>query len=275
MRWVTARRLFLLAVLVVAALVFMRVTVPENVRPMPLESGLRGVIAPVQSGFTWLGRQASNLFSLPVSMYVAGKRNQVLEAEVASLESQIIQLNEFKLENERLTALLDYKQVMATAYDLIAASVIGRDSGNWFGTITLNRGSNDGIKENMTVLVPEGLVGRVFFVSSTTCEVLLITDPRSGVGALIQDTRTTGIVEGTIASSGIIRMIHIPNSDPVEAGQVVITSGSGSIFPKNISIGKITDIRKEPSGLFNSADIKPFVDLSRLEEVLIIINTYP
>lgn len=275
MRWVTARRLLLLAVLVAAALVAMRITVPERTRLTPLESKFRDAIAPVQTGLTWLGKQASHMFSFPVSMYRAGERNQALEAEVDRLQSQIIQLNEYKLENERLTSLLNYKQMMAKTYNLVAASVVGRDPGNWFGTITLNRGTNDGVQENMTVLTPEGLVGRVVSVSSSTCEVLLITDPRSGVGSLIQDTRTTGIVEGTTASSGMTRMIHIPNSATVEAGQAVITSGLGSIFPKNIPVGRITDIRSEPSGMFNSADIQPFADLSRLEEVLIIISRYP
>ncbi|MCG9966995.1 rod shape-determining protein MreC [Pelotomaculum terephthalicicum JT] len=275
MRWVTARRLFLLAVLVAAALVAIRVTVPERTRLTLLEAMFRDAIAPVQTGFNWLGKQTSHLISFPVSMYRAGERNQALEEKVASLESQIIQLNEYKLENERLTSLLNYKQVMAETYDLIAASVVGRDPGNWFGNITLNRGTSDGVEENMTVLTPEGLVGRVISVSSSTCEVLLITDPRSGVGSIIQDTRTSGIVEGTTASSGMTRMIHIPNSATVEAGQVVITSGLGSIFPKNIPVGRITDIRSEPSGMFNSADIQPFADLSRLEEVLIISGTHP
>jgi rod shape-determining protein MreC len=274
-RWVTARRVILLAVLVAAALAAMRITVPERTRLTPLESMFRDTIAPVQIGLTWLGRQANRLISFPVSMIRAGEHNQALEEEVARLESQVIQLNEFKLENERLTGLLNYKQVMAKTYDLLAASVVGRDPGNWFGIITLNRGINDGVKENMTVLTPEGLVGRVVSVSHATCEVLLITDPRSGVGSLIQDTRTSGIVEGTTTSSGMTKMIHIPNNAPVEVGQAVITSGLGSIFPKNIPVGEITAIRREPSGLFNSADIRPFADLSRLEEVLIIVKTYP
>jgi len=274
-RWVTARRLFLLAVLVAAALAAMRITVPERARLTPVESVFRDAIAPVQIGLTWLGKQANHLISFPVSMYRAGERNQALEEEVARLESQVIQLNEFKLENERLTSLLGYKQVMAKTYNLLAASVVGRDPGNWFGTITLDRGINDGVKENMTVLTPEGLVGRVVSVSSATCEVLLITDPRSGVGSLIQDNRTSGIVEGITASSGMTRMIHIPNNAPVEVGQAVITSGLGSIFPKNIPVGRIAEIRSEPSGLFNSADVRPFADLSRLEEVLIIVGVYP
>ncbi|MDD4168819.1 MAG: rod shape-determining protein MreC [Desulfotomaculaceae bacterium] len=275
MRGATAKRLFLLAVLLATTLAVMHFTVPERTRSVSLEYRFRDTLAPVQVGLTWLSGQVRHLMSLPVSTVRAGARNQFLEQEVARLESQVVKLTEYKLESERLANLLNYKHIVAEDYNLLAASVVSRDPGNWFGTVSLNRGAVDGIKENMTVLTPEGLVGRVFSVSSTTCGVLLITDPRSGVGSLIQESRISGVVEGTAGSIGMARMIHIPNNAPLEIGQAVITSGLGSIFPKDIPIGEITDIRSEPSGLFNSADICPYADLSRLEEVLIItsVNT--
>ena len=274
-RWVTAKRLVLLAVLVAVTLAAMRVTVPERAGLTPLEAKFRDVLAPVQTGFTWLGRQVYGWVSFPVSMVGAAERNQALEEEVARLESEVIQLNEYKLENQRLSELLNYKQVMNLQYRFIAASVVGRDPGNVFGTITLNRGSRDGVEENMTALTPQGLVGRVVSVSASTCEVLLLTDPRSGVGSLVQDTRTPGIVEGTAVSAGMARMIHIPRDALVEDGQAVVTSGIGSIFPKGIPVGVISGVRDEPTGLFKSAEIRPFANLDRLEEVLIVTAVIP
>lgn len=275
MRWVTAKRLFLLAVLVAVTLAAMRLTVPERIGLTSMESKFRDVLAPVQTGLTWLGRQGRYIVSLPVSMVGAAARSQALEQEVERLESEKVQLNEYLIENQRLSALLDYKKVMANNYNFLIASVIGRDPGNWFGTVTLNRGAGEGIKENMSVLTPDGLVGRVISVSAATCEVLLITDPRSGVGSLVQDTRTPGIVEGIAGSSGIARMIHIPNNAPVEVGQAVVTSGQGSIFPKGIPVGRINDIQNEPSGLFLSAEVFPFVNLNNLEEVMIVTFVLP
>ncbi|MCL6636059.1 MAG: rod shape-determining protein MreC [Peptococcaceae bacterium] len=275
MRWVTVKRLFFLIVLLAVTLAALRVTVPERARPAPLEARFRDVLEPLQAGLSWLGRQARHLVSFPVSMIGAAERSRALEQEVARLESEIIQLNEYRMESQRLAALLNYRQVMAQKYSFLPAAVVARDPGNWFGTVTLNRGAADGVKENMTVLTPEGLVGRVVAVSSATCEVLLITDPRSGVGALIQDTRTPGIVEGTAGSSGMARMIHISNDAPVEEGQVVVTSGIGSVFPKGIPVGAIAAIRNEASGLFKSADIRPFAGLNRLEEVLIVTHVFP
>lgn len=275
MRWVTAKRLFLLAVLVAVTLAAMRFTVPERTRLSTMQSKFRDLIAPVQTGLTWVGNQGRYIISLPVSMVNAAARIQALEQEVERLESEKIQYNEYLIENQRLSALLDYKKVMAKEYNFVIASVIGRDPGNWFGTLTLNRGSREGITENMSVLTPDGLVGRVIAVSDSTCEVLLITDPRSGVGSLVQDTRTPGIVEGTAGTSGIVRMIHIPNNAPVEAGQAVVTSGQGSLFPKGIPVGRINSIQNEPSGLFLSAEITPFANLKNLEEVMIVTFVKP
>ena len=275
MRWATAKRLLFLAVLVAVTLAAMRFTIPERTGRISLELKFRDVLAPVQTGLTWLGRQGSYLVSLPVSMVGAAARSQALEQEVERLESEKIQFNEYLLENQRLTALLDYKQVMINNYNFQIASVIGRDPGNWFGTLTLNRGSAEGVMQNMAVLTPDGLVGRVITVSSSASEVLLITDPRSGVGSLIQDNRTTGIVEGVAGSAGIARMIHIPNNALVETGQAVVTSGQGSIFPKGIPVGIINNIQNEPSGLFLSADIIPYANLNKLEEVLIVTYVQP
>lgn len=275
MRWVTAKRLLFLAVLVAVTLAAIRVTIPERTRLTSVESKFRDVLAPVQTGLAWVGRQGRYIVSLPVSMVGAAARSQALEQEVERLESEKIQYNEYLIENQRLSALLDYKKVMAGNYNFVIASVIGRDPGNWFGTLTLNRGSSEGIKENMSVLTPEGLVGRVIAVSASTCEVLMITDPRSGVGSLIQDTRTPGIVEGVAGASGIARMIHIPNNAPVEAGQAVVTSGQGSLFPKGIPVGRINSIQNEPSGLFLSAEISPFANLNSLEEVMIVTFVQP
>ncbi|MDD4237617.1 MAG: rod shape-determining protein MreC [Desulfotomaculaceae bacterium] len=275
MGWVTAKRLFFLVVLVAVTLAAMRLTIPEPDRLTPLSSKFRDVLAPAQSGLTWLSRQARHVVTMPLSLYGAAERSQALEQEVESLQYEITQLNEYKAENQRLTGLLNYKQVMVQQYDLLVASVIARDPGNWFATVTLNRGSRDGVRENMTVLTPQGLVGRVITVSNTNCEVLLITDPRSGVGALIQETRAPGIVEGTVGSSGLARIIHIPNDAQVEEGQVVVTSGLGSIFPKGIPIGIIASVSVESAGLFKRADIRLFADMNQLEEVFIVTTVFP
>ncbi|MCL6635487.1 MAG: rod shape-determining protein MreC [Peptococcaceae bacterium] len=275
MRWQTFKRFFLLALLAAVTLAAMRFTGPERTRLTPFEGKIKDLLAPVQVGLTWLGGKMYSAASFPVSMVAASRKSRELEGEIARLQSELIRLTEIELENQRLAGLLNYRQAVVKRYDFITASVVGRDPGSWFGTVTLNRGSRDGVVENMTVTTPEGLVGRTVSVSEHTCEVLLITDPRSGVGAVIQESRVPGIVEGTAASAGLARMVHIPNGADVVSGQAVVTSGVGSIYPKGIPIGVVADIKSEPSGLFKSAGIQPFADLNRLEELLIITRVYP
>ncbi len=275
MRWVTAKRLLFLVVLLTVTLAAMRITTPERTWSAPLEAKFRDILAPVQTGLTWIGRQTKQLVALPASLIGTAERNRALEQEVARLRSDIVRLNEYRLENQRLSLLLEYKQLMSHRFDFLAASVVARDPGNWFGMITLNRGIEDGVRSNMFVLTPEGLVGRVVTVADKTCEVLLITDPRSGIGALVQDVRTHGIVEGVTGGLGTVKMIHISNDAPVEKGQAVITSGLSSIYPKGVPIGEITDIQAESSGLFESATIRPYTDFNRLEEVLIVKTVLP
>jgi len=270
MNWNKAKKLFLLALILIASLAAMRVTAPHQMRSEFLLYKFKDVLAPVQLGLNWLGRQVSYLISLPVHAIGAAERNRQLEEELSRLKGEVIQLNEYKKECERLAVLLNYRQARAGQYSLMAASVVARDPGNWFGTVTLNRGAGDGVRENMTVLVPEGLVGRVVSVSSSTCEVLLISDPRSGVSATVQETRTPGILEGITGGGGKTRMIHIANDAPVEAGQTVVTSGLGSVFPKGLPVGTVESVQNEPTGMFKIAVVRPFAPLSKLEEVFIV-----
>jgi rod shape-determining protein MreC len=272
---INAKRLFFLIVLLTVTLAAMRYTISGQAWLTPLGSKFRDAFAPVQSGLTWASRQVQHIVSKPVALYRAAERNKALERQVEQLQSEIVVLNECKAENQRLTELLNYKQVMAQRYDLLVASVIARDPDNWFATVTLNRGSREGVRENMAVLTHQGLVGRVINATEECCEVLLITDPRSGVGALIQEIRTPGIVEGNVGSTGTARIIHIPNDAQVAEGQVVVTSGNGSIYPKGIPIGRIVSVSDESAGLFKRADIQLFAKMYQLEEVFIVTRVHP
>lgn len=242
-------------------------TVKEEVSP--LEGFVRDHFAPLYYVLNAAGQKLSQWASYPVLLVKAAKENEQLKQTIERLEVELREAEELKQENERLKVLLNWKEKNGGRRPYMAASVVARNPDNWFGTVIINRGREDGLKTNMTVVVPAGLVGRVANVSSSTAEVLLITDPRSGVGALVQKTRVPGIVEG-IASSTLLKMNHIPGNLKVTKGDTVVTSGQGSIYPKGIAIGKIIDVQEEASGLFQVATVKPFVDFNRLEEVLII-----
>jgi rod shape-determining protein MreC len=170
--------------------------------------------------------------------------------------------------------LLDYKKA-APQFDFVSAAVIARDPGSWTNTILINAGSDEGIAKDMPVVTSQGLVGTVTSVFSRTAKVQLILDPRSAAGALVQRTeaRVAAIVEGNGINPSVPRMTNIARDADVIAGDVVVTSGFGGIYPKGILVGQVIDVVNEEGGLLKYANLKPAVVFDRLEEVLVIIRS--
>lgn len=264
------KKAFFFIFLIILLLFLMKTTVLKKAAMPSLEGVFRDVLAPVENVLVHATRWMENVLAAPIALWQAHRQNEQLVREVAELRERLQALEECRLENERLKKLLDLQTRTPDNLKVTAATVIDRDPGNWFKTITLNKGSRQGVRVNMTVVVPEGLVGRVIRVSDNTAVAMLITDPRSAVSSLVQETRSPGIVEGTADPAGRLRMIHIPYDVFVREGQAVVTSGLGSLFPKGIVIGQIKEAKKDPSGLFYNAIVQPAVDFQRLEEVLII-----
>ena len=194
------------------------------------------------------------------------EENKQLRKELEYLQGQNSQLREAAAATERLTALLEFKaQALPT---MVAAQVIGRDTGNWYRTIILNKGESDGLEPDMGVITVSGVVGRVVKTTAATSVVLLVTDPNNAIAGLIQRTRDEGIVEGT--TQGLAYLKYIPLLSSVRTGDRVVTSGLVGGFPRGLAIGTITRIDKEEGALFQSAELAPEVDASRVEEVLVI-----
>ena len=150
----------------------------------------------------------------------------------------------------------------------VAARVIGRDATNWYRGVVLDKGERDGIQAEMGVMTLTGAVGRVVKTRASSSVVLLITDPNNAVTSLIQRTRDEGIIEGTFG--GTVRMKYIPLLSTVRVGDPVVTSGLTGGFPKGVPVGTITNIQKDEGELFQTADVQPEVDFTKLEEVLVV-----
>ncbi|HEY7533934.1 MAG TPA: rod shape-determining protein MreC [Nitrospiraceae bacterium] len=192
--------------------------------------------------------------------------NEQLRKDIALLRGQNSQLREAAAATERLRALLQFKE-QATSVTL-AAEVIGRDATNSYRSIIINKGESDGVKPDMGVVTPVGVVGRVVKTTGATSVVLLMTDSNNAIAGLIQRTRDEGIVEGT--QQGLARLKYIPLLSTLRDGDRVVTSGLVGGFPRGLPIGTITRIDKSEGALFQSAELLPEVDMGRLEEVLVI-----
>jgi rod shape-determining protein MreC len=206
-----------------------------------------------------------------IDLRTVRQENQQLRGEVAILKRRIDQLAEQSLETQRLQRLLALRE--ASPSTLITARVIGKDATNWFKTALLDRGSRDGIRRNLPVITPDGLVGRVVEVTPATSKVQLLTDPVSAAGGLLQRTRVTGIVVGSFAAGARVR--YLPLMADVVVGDEVVTSGMGGVFPKGIPIGRITAVERKSGALFQEATLRPAVDLSRLEEAFVLADPAP
>ena len=194
------------------------------------------------------------------------EENKELRRELEHLKGQNSQLREAAAASERLAALLEFKK--QAALSMVAAQVIGRDTGNWYRTIILNKGESDGLQRDMGVITPVGVVGRIVKTTAVTSVVLLVTDPNNAIAGLVQRTRDEGIVEGT--TQGLARLKYIPLLSNARPGDRVVTSGLVGGFPRGLSVGTITKIDKDELALFQSAELTPDVDVGRVEEVLVI-----
>ena len=209
----------------------------------------------------------ADVWSQNMALQGVEEDNRQLRREMDLLQEQNAQLRESASATERLAALLEFKkQALST---LVAAQVIGRDTGNWYKTIILNKGTSDGLQSDQGVITPAGVVGRIVKTTSSTAVVLLLTDPNNAIAGLIQRTRDEGIVEGT--THGVARLKYIPLLSTARPGDRVVTSGLVGGFPRGLAIGTISRIDKEDEALFQSAELSPEVDPNRVEEVLVIL----
>ncbi|MDY0361621.1 MAG: rod shape-determining protein MreC [Desulforegulaceae bacterium] len=218
----------------------------------------------LSSGIGYLEKIWQSYFNL---VYVSDE-NLKLKSDLKEFYSKETAYKEVFFENERLRSLLKFSKKIKPEY--IAAEVVGRDTAKWFNTIIINRGKDSGVFVNSPVIVPEGVVGQVIKVSKNYSKVLLITDRMSGVDCLIQSSRGRGVVSGTGNDLCIFK--YILRKFDVNSGDHVITSGMDKIFPKGLRVGKVVNVKRKDSGIFQDVDIMPFVDFEKLEEVLIIIT---
>lgn len=213
-----------------------------------------------------LDRSLRDMWEGYVALHEVHEENLRLRREIELLHHQNSRLQEAASASQRLTALLEFKGRARS--QTVAAQVIGREATNWYRAMVVNKGEADGVRVEMGVITPAGVVGRVVKTTGSASMVLLVTDPNNAITGLIQRTRDEGIVEGT--AQGLARMKYLPLLSTVRAGDRVVTSGLTGGFPRGLPIGVITSIDKMEGDLFQSGEIVPDADLTRLEEVLII-----
>jgi rod shape-determining protein MreC len=189
-----------------------------------------------------------------------------LKDKSLKLEEQVAALQEAKLENDRIRALVDF--AAAQKLPTIGARIIGRPTDSRQRIILIDRGTSSGVKRGDTVIAAGGLVGQVVEVTPYDAQVRLVSDSSSGVTALVQRTRVNGIVRGALDGPLLFEFVQ-PELAPV-VGDVLITSGLGGVYPKGIVVGDVTAVSAPQSDLYPTISVASRVDIDRIEEVLVI-----
>ena len=232
---------------------------------------IQTVSYPIQSGVHNLVNTLNDWWEGYVMLIGIRNENQQLLQEIAELKDRLNRSLEDSVQYNRLRGQLLFAQRQPDRK--VFAEIIGESIDNIHQMRLINRGSKHGLKRNFSAILREGLVGRVQSVTPFQSNLQLITDFRSRVPALIQRNRIRGLIYGTQTG---LEMRQINRRAKVKKGDRVITSGLGGLYPKGILIGTIVEVRVQPHELFQTASIETAVDLSRMEEVFIIISgSYP
>lgn len=255
-----ASRLF--RTLLIAAVLFAILLLNSKNIASQLRVRFTDFISPVMKA----GRALSRFPGRIMPFHSLKEENRTLRMRIELLERQIGELEVLSEENARLRALVDFRR--SVPYTTVPALIIGRDPTNWSNSIIIDRGSSGGVFQNKAVISTKGLVGRVIEAGKYSSKILLITDPNSKVGVIIQRNREGGILVGR--PDGRCKMVYIAIDSDTAPGDRVITAGFGSVFPKDIIVGRVTKVGKEPGRLSKYAIVEPEQDMSRLEEVLCI-----
>jgi rod shape-determining protein MreC len=229
----------------------------------------RGVIAiasPFQSGFAAVVGGISDLWEDYLNLYGVRTENSRLREEVNKLRTEVQELREELFRAGRLEEFAAYR--FETGFEGTVARVIGESPDPWTRTIVVNRGHTDGIEQGLTVVTPDGLVGRVVEVTGHSSIVRLLVDRSSHVPVVVSRSRARAILEGE--NSGTCQLKYLGRTQDVLVGDVIITSGLAGVYPRGIDVGTITQVTRNTHGLYQYAKVLPQSPLSRLEDVLIL-----
>jgi rod shape-determining protein MreC len=262
------KRHIYIGIVLLAAFVFYSLNLKNIEKETLFERVVLNIMSPVNRVISRMNNGVTDIWNDYMALVEVRKENKQLRESVKILNSRLIESHESAIANERLKKLLDLKNSLKAPS--LAASVIGEDGSPWFKTIMINRGESDGLKEGMPVIAADGVVGQLVKVVAKSSRVLLITDHASSVAGIIQRSRARGVVKGKGGESCTLDFSLAV--EDVKVGDLVITSGIGRIFPKGLNIGEVTMVKKGEYGIFQTVDIRPAVNLSRLEEVLVLLQ---
>jgi rod shape-determining protein MreC len=260
------RPVFILAAVLLAQLLLLSLQITRKRDVRLIRVWAVAVIDPFQRSLRGIMDISLGAWRTYRSLLRAQQENQELHTELVSAQSQIQQLSEQGAESLRLRTLLEFKNQLP--FQTVAAEVIASSPGENSNAIFLGKGADEGLTSDLAVITPQGIVGKTIAVFSHSSQVLLLTDPSSGVGVMLEKTRVQGVLKGDGQNLCLIR--YIMNEEPVSSGEAILTSGLDQIYPKGLRVGTV--VRTSAGNIYKNVEVKPAADLNRLETVLVVLK---
>lgn len=237
-------------------------------------NAVQKIISPIQEFSTNISSSVQSWLDMLTNARQYYEDNQKLHEQLDELYLHIVELEEVKKENEQLRKVIGLKEEFPDYEFSPPCSVISRTTNDPFGSFVIDKGSADGISLYDPVITDAGLVGVVSGVSTTYSRVTTIYSPEVPVGAYCIRNDSSGIIEGDaeLAADGLCRMKYIDRESDIKVGDIIVTSGTSGLFPKNRIVGTVSEVKIEESGLSLTAIIKPNADISHAQSVFVITS---
>ena len=264
------KSLVLLAGVVLVQVLFLAVQIKRDSQGRLLRSWTVGAISPFERSGAWGFGRIRDVWRHYFALQNTSHENETLRQENDALKLQLDQLQSKAAEADRLATLLNFRRLNRDV-PMLGARVIGASADAGSQTIFVDRGEQDGIRRNMAVITPDGVVGKVSEAFSNSAQVLLVTDKDSGLGAMLADSRIQRPVGGT--GEQMLQLKYVTSDDTVNVGERVVTSGMDRIFPKDLPVGMVAEVK--PGNPFKQIRVRPAANLERLEEVLVLLTLRP
>ncbi len=260
----------LLTAVLIAQLLMLAVQIKRDSRGRLIRVWAVGAVSPFERSGSWGFGKIRGVWNHYFALQSTSRENEALRIENDSLKLAISQLQSKAAEAERLSTLLKFREAHPKL-PMVNARVIGASAGTASRMVEIDRGERDGVRRNLAVITPDGAVGKVIEVYRDTAQVLLLTDKDGGVGAMLVESR----IQGPVGGSGepLLTMKYVATDDKVAIGEKVVTSGMDKIFPRDIPVGTVQEVK--PGSPFKQIWLQPAAKLQRLEEVIVLLSQDP
>ena len=264
------RSLALLAGVLLAQILMLAVQIKRDSRGRLIRVWAVSTVTPFERVGAWGVVKVRGVWRHYFALQGTSRDNETLRTENDALKLAISQLQSKAAEADRLGTLLQFK-TSNEKVKMVGARVIGASAGTASRTIEIDRGERDGIHRNQPVITPDGAVGKVIEVYRNSAQVLLLTDKDSGVGAMLVESRIQSPVGGT--GEPMLTMKYVPADDTVNVGEKIVTSGMDRIFPRDVPVGTVLEVKAGYP--FKQVRVRPAARLDRLEEVFVLLTQEP